>query len=696
MPMTVKRQWSLTQQKVAGGIWLTLASVSVAIWVAGNIFLYQELHQICSATAFDCALRRSLTPDNLAQLQALGLSVEAYVIFVMTSFNWGAAICVMLGVLIFGLRGQDPNAWLAALFLVMYGGAGNQTHIRAVATAIPEIGFPLLLVSLLIEIIFVVFFVTFPNGQFRPRWTVGVVLAWLLIFSPRRFLPNSVIDWYLWPNWAIISILISIYSTLACVMAYRYRRVLTQAERQKAKWVFWGLLVAFLGIIFQLAFYLIEPGLITMTISPLLFVQGLIVIVSLSLIPLSIGIAILRSNLFDIDLVLSRTLVYGALTIFVIGAYALVVGAVGALLRVEGNVILSLLATGLIAIAFNPLRERLQRAVNRLMYGERDEPYRALTRLGQQLEAALEPAAALPLTVKTVAHTLKLPYVVIRLKNQTEAVAAYGSAPTAPITFPLIYAGESLGELAVAPRAPNEPLTGADQRLLTDLAQQISVAAHAHLLSADLERARLRIVTAREEARRRLGSDLHDGVGHQLAGLARQAELAATLVESNNSAARAVLSEITTQLDAALKQVRGLAHQLHPPELELLGLAGALRERAQTQHGFTVHLHLPNALPALPTAIETATYYIALEALTNVEKHAQARTCHLRVAWVERELELEITDDGLGLTTHRPNGLGLLSMQARAAELGGRCHIEANPGGGTRVSVRLPCLTHLP
>lgn len=697
LPVAHPTQWGQTQQKVASGIWLTLASVSVAIWLAGNVFLYQDLHQVCSASPFDCAIRRQLTTENITRLQSMGLSIEDYITFVMTGFNLGASACVMLGILIFSLKGDDRNAWLTALFLVMYGGAGNNTHLRALTNSFPELWLPIQFISLLIEILFVTFFVTFPNGRFVPRPALGIAVAWVIIFTPPRFLPNSLFNWYLWPGGAIVTILIGMYGSLALVMAYRYRHVLTYSERRKAKWVYFGMLIALMGILFQLIFYIVEPELLVITVSPLLFVQGVIVAISLSFIPLSIGVAILHSSLFDIDLLLNRTLVYSALTIFVIGTYALVVGAVGALLRVEGNVTLSLIATGLVAVAFNPLRERLQRAVNRLMYGERDEPYRVLTRLGQQLEAALEPAAALPLTVKTVAHTLKLPYVAIRLKNHTEA--AHGEAQTALTTFPLIYAGESLGELAVAPRAPNEPLTGADRRLLTDLAQQVSMAAHATLLTADLERARLRIVTEREEARRQLGSDLHDGVGHQLAGLARKAELAASLLESDASAARAVLSEITAQLSAALVQVRGLAHQLHPPELELLGLAGTLRERAQIQRGFTLHLHLPHALPALPTAVETAAYYIALEALTNVEKHAQAQTGHLRVRLAEGQppiLELEITDDGRGLAAETHNGLGLLSMQARAAEVGGTCHIESQPSGGTRVSVRLPGTTPLP
>jgi two-component system, NarL family, sensor kinase len=218
------------------------------------------------------------------------------------------------------------------------------------------------------------------------------------------------------------------------------------------------------------------------------------------------------------------------------------------------------------------------------------------------------------------------------------------------------------------------------------------------LLRADLEQARLRLVTVREEARRRLGSDLHDGVGHQLAGLARHVETALSVLEHDPTAARQMLTGVSQQMNTAISQVRHLAHQLHPPELELLGLAGALRERALTHPGLTIILEVPESLPPLSTAVETAAYYIALEALTNVEKHTTGGSCRLRLALVAGigvgepgVIEIDIADDGPALQPTKGNGLGLLSMQARAVEVGGTCHVAAGPGGGTHVAVRLPC-----
>jgi signal transduction histidine kinase len=267
------------------------------------------------------------------------------------------------------------------------------------------------------------------------------------------------------------------------------------------------------------------------------------------------------------------------------------------------------------------------------------------------------------------------------------------------VGFPLTYAGETVGDLVAAPRGPREPLSTADRRLLEDLARPIGATAHAARLAADLDHARLRLVTAREEARRRLGSDLHDGIGHQLAGLGRRMEQATDRLRQDPEAARQILVEVSQQLRDATLQVRELAHQLHPPELELLGLVGALCERAQTQDQLRVRLDMPSHLPPLPTAVETAAYYIALEALANAAKHSGAATCLLRLALRPAEngtatLELDIRDDGHGLRRAEPangRGLGLLSMRARAAEVGGDCTIGPGPNGGLWVSARLPC-----
>ncbi len=205
------------------------------------------------------------------------------------------------------------------------------------------------------------------------------------------------------------------------------------------------------------------------------------------------------------------------------------------------------------------------------------------------------------------------------------------------------------------------------------------------------------MVTERGEARRQLGSDLHDSVGHQLVSLTRHVDQAMRTLAKNPALTNTRLAEIHQQLVVLTQHVRTLAHQLFPPELELFGLVGALRERALTHPTLRIQINASDNLPPLPAEIEAAVYYIALEALTNIEKHAQTNRCIVRLTMIsdavrssQSVLELCICDDGVGIPAHTLSGLGLLSMQARAVEVGGTCHIETNAGSGTIVRTRIP------
>jgi signal transduction histidine kinase len=540
----------------------------------------------------------------------------------------------------------------------------------------------------------------FPTGKFIPRWTIVSIPCFFAAFV------------FLYPSYALgIGVSSPVISGLLLVLAfagvlaqgYRFVKVSTPVERQQAKWILFAIAARVVYLI-VISIPTVREQVTSVTWQGLI-TQVLMGVVSYSIaafLPVAVGIAILRYHLWDLDPILNRTFVYGGLTLFIIVSYALIVGGIGSLLGSEGiSPLLSVFAAGLVAVTFQPLRERLQRTVNRLIYGMRDEPYQVLTQLAQRLEVTVEPTMALPLTVETIAHALKLPYVAISLKQDgiEQIVAAYGVKQNWSEYFLITYAGETIGELIAVARTGEVAFNPADLRLLSDLASQIGATAHAVLVSADLERARLRIVETREETRRRLGSDLHDVVGHQLAGLVRQSERAANLLEQDKAATWELLADIKTQLDRTIIQVRQLAHQLYPPELELLGLVGALRERIQANDdpSLIVRTELPETLPKLPTAVEAAAYYIALEALTNVSRHAGARSCNLRLEVKGQNgndqsqmLELEICDDGRGLSPTSAGGLGMLSMQGRAAEVGGLCTIEANPGGGTRVIVRLP------
>ncbi|HSD82981.1 MAG TPA: sensor histidine kinase, partial [Anaerolineae bacterium] len=417
---------------------------------------------------------------------------------------------------------------------------------------------------------------------------------------------------------------------------------------------------------------------------------------TLCIIPTSLAIAVMRYRLWDIDLLIHRTLVYGLLTAFIVIIYVLVVAVAGAVFQTTRNLLPSLLATGLIAILFQPLRERVQRGVNRLIYGERDEPYAVIARLGRQLEGTLSPDAILPTIVETVAQALRLPYASIELLGHEERPlsAEYGAerlAQRADLThLPLIYQQETIGELRLAPRAPGEPFSRADWRLLNDFVRQAGIAAHGVRLTIDLQRSRERLVTTREEERRRLRRDLHDGLGPALASLAMEADGAREWLHSDPDRVEATLIDVTAKAQAALQDIRRLVYDLRPPALDELGLIGALRQTAGNMpEGLHIEVDIPEPLPPLSAAVEVAAYRIVQEALNNVVQHARARNCTLRLA-VQDELRLEISDDGVGLATESRAGVGLISMRERAAELGGRCMIEARQEGGTRVLARLP------
>ena len=267
----------------------------------------------------------------------------------------------------------------------------------------------------------------------------------------------------------------------------------------------------------------------------------------------------------------------------------LVVGGLGAVLQVQGSLIISLIATGLAAVMFQPLRDRLQRGVNRLMYGERDDPYRVLSRLGSRLESTPAHDAVLPAVTRTVKEALKLPYAEIQLKREEgfETVSAAGNPVDGALRLPLVYGGETVGQLVLGPRAGEEGFADAERRLLEDLAHQIGASAHAALmtdealkLSADLQRSRERLVEAREEERRRLRRDLHDGLGPQLSSQALTIDAVRALMKRDPEAAEELLLDLKAQAQDAVSDIRRLVYGLRPPALDDLGLLGALRESA--------------------------------------------------------------------------------------------------------------------
>jgi signal transduction histidine kinase len=560
-------------------------------------------------------------------------------------------------------------------------------------------------------------FVLFPDGQFVPDWTRWMALA-TIFTSPVVLFTFPALGWdYTDARFFVTEIIGSVWAlaimfSMFYAQIYRYRHVSNHQQKQQTKWVVFGLgtwlfLLLFTSIPWISSFTL-PPG----TLFPVwLAAAQVIYFLAFAIIPVSLTIAVMRERLYDIDIIINRTLVYGVLTACTMGIYVFIVGYLGNLFQAQNKSIIAFLTTGLVALIFQPLRERLQRIVDRLMYGERDDPFSVISQLGMRLETALSPATVLSDLVETVAQSLKLPYVaIVTIKNDRRQVAAsFGGSKNETLKIPLIYQAERVGDLVVAQRGINEDFSPEDRSLLETIARQTGTAVRAAQLFVDLQGSRKQIITAREEERRRLRRDLHDGIGPTMASQTLKLDAALDLIsgdpemgqEQDLEEASRLLRELKGQTQETVKNIRRMVYALRPPALDDLGLIPAIQahiaQYSVSTMGLDVSLETPSrGLPTLSAAVEVAAYSIVLEALTNVVKHAQAQTCTIKLsvsADEEGMLLLEIIDDGIGLPKEFHSGVGSTSMRERAEELGGTFVIELNSPKGTRVFAQIPVLS---
>jgi signal transduction histidine kinase len=681
----------------ARGTWIAVAVLIIGLFVAGINVQVTQVQSICLTTPCETG---ELSATGLRALESFGLSPGFYVVYVVTIEAAFATVYTVVAATIFWRRPNDRMALFASLTLLVFGAVTFTDATNALTAEHSAWWLPVALLRFLGSASMVLFVYVFPDGRFVPRWARWVALVWIAWQVPQYLFPG----WFLsdnWQLWVENVIWPAALGTVIYSQVYRYRHVSNAVQRQQIKWGVFGISAAFVVLLatsVTLGAFVASPD------GAVAFLIGNTVhYLALLLIPISIGVAVLRYRLWDIDLVVNRTLVYSALTVTLAALYVFVVGGLGALLQSRGQFLVSLLATGLVAFAFSPLRNRLQRGVNHLMYGERDDPYAVLSRLGKGLESTLVPAAVLPAVARTVKDALKLTYVAIELRQDggLETATFLGDPVAEPLRLLLVYGGETVGSLVLGPRVGEDSFAPEDRQLLEDLAHQIGVAAHATLitdesvkLSADLQRSRERLVTAREEERRRLRRDLHDGLGPQLAGLTVTAEAARDLISTDPGRAEELLGDLLERAQAAVSDIRRLVYELRPPALDALGLLGALRTQVANQEhgGLRISIHEPERLPPLPAAVEVAAYRIVLEALNNVVRHADAHRCVVRLVIDELPfmLYVEVTDDGKGVAEDRGTGVGLSSMRERAAELGGSCEVVALPSGGTRVRACLP------
>ena len=643
-------------------------------------------------------IRVSYGGENALALARLGVSAGFIPLYTLT-IEIVLALCgLALSAYIVWRRQADRLALLLSLSLVL-AQLGASAPVIALYNAQPlwrptlDAWFAFALAA------WQLFFYLFPDGHFRPRATAALTLLAAAWWGVQCLFP-SLYPWRLPAPYGFLIILAWLASGVLA-QAYRYARHSDAVQRQQTKWVLLGLTAASLGALGQLApiIWPLPAGQASLLYDlagyPLTQVLRV-------LLPVSLGLAILRYRLWDIDLILNRTLVYGGLTVSVIAIYVLCVSVLGALIQSGATGLLSILATGLVAVLVQPVRDRLQRGVNRLIYGERDDPVTVLNRLGRRLEASLTPEALLPSLAETVAQALKLPYVAIEIARSgtaPEVVAYPAGGRAAPETraLPLLHQGEPVGRLLVAPRAPGEAFSPLDQHLLENIARQAGLAVHAVSLTRELQRARQRLVAALEDERRRLRRDLHDGLGPALASQGLKLAAARQHLRGNPDAALALIDGVLEQNHETVADVRRLVYGLRPPALDERGLAEAIRDHLGQGPAGSLRVtvdDLPAGAPPLPAAVEVAAYRIALEALTNIIKHARARTGSVRFAIGPQAptpvLQIEIEDDGAGLPAALRAGVGLRSMRERAEELGGTLQMETGAAGGTRVVAVLP------
>lgn len=537
-----------------------------------------------------------------------------------------------------------------------------------------------------------VFPLIFPTGRpLSPRWrpvtaaAIGLVVAMSLISAftniqpegdqPANPLAIDAFDPYVPVLEAALLPLLLVPSLLGLAsLVLRFRRADPEGRRQIA-WVGYALAVA------TLAAFVAPP--------PVNVVATLVV-------PVAIGIAVVRYRLFGIDVVLNRTLVGTALLACSALVYVAVVGWLGGLAGAPDSVI-GFIGAVAVAAVFHPLYVRIQRAVDRLLHGHRGEPYRVLGRVTGVLRGAGSPREALASAVATIAADLKLPAVAVQVDRPGAAPVAesVGDPSHAVHAFPLLWHGDVVGTLSVAHRTGTDGLDPLDSALLTDVAAQIAAVGFALRLATDLERSRDRLVTAREEERRRIRCDLHDGLGPQLASAVMALDVANRALGREPERAAPLVTVAREQLQEAVGDVRRIVHGLRPPALDDLGLLGALQATGPgllpSDGGAPcIRIEGSGSLDGLPAAVEVAAFRITQEAMTNAVRHAGAEHITVHLRGDENGVAIDVVDDGRGCQDDAAPGLGLQSMRDRAAELGGTCQIAAAPGGGTRVTAVLP------
>jgi hypothetical protein len=440
--------------------WVATLTFILTLFIAGVPVAVQQVQTVCSG---DSCGALETSPELAASLREHGVSPNLFAGYILALDVITLAAFCGVAALLYRRRLDEPIALLGAIMLVAFGGATFSGPITALGDDGVVWKWLVALAAFVGSASVFVFFYVFPDGRFVPRWTRWAAVGWVTWNLLGYFSPDD------WPMHAEAGsgpifplVVMGFFGSVLVAQVWRYRRFSRSTERQQTKWVVFGFAAALSGIFLTV---FLKPVLLGPSADP--FASAMVgftsYALSLLLIPLSIGGAILRYRLFEIDIIINRALLYGALTACVVGLYVLIVGYLGALVQGghnqsqrTGGLLVSIVATGIVAVLFQPLRAWLQQGVNRLLYGERDDPYAVLSRLGERLEATMAPEAVLPMIVTTVQDALKLPWVGIALNEHGTfvPVAESGAPVEVALSIPLTYQHEVVGELRLAPRAP--------------------------------------------------------------------------------------------------------------------------------------------------------------------------------------------------------------------------------------------------
>jgi signal transduction histidine kinase len=471
-------------------------------------------------------------------------------------------------------------------------------------------------------------------------------------------------------------------------------------ERQQLKWFAYAASVSLGLLILAIPAVSLSPAL-----SNALF-TGAFSFGFAFLVPAAAALAILRYGLYEVDVVINKTIVYFCLAAVITAIYVGIVVGIGAIVGSKGNVVLSVLATAIVAVAFQPIRDRSRRFANRLVYGKRATPYEVLSEFADRMAGTYSVEDVLPRTARILGEATGAVRADVWLRVGGELHAA-GSWPSAPGSerilltdndvpevpgatrvAPVRHQGESLGALSVQ-KPPGDPMTPAEDKLLADVAGQAGLVLRNVRLIEDVRASRQRLVAAHDEERRRLERNIHDGAQQQLVALAVKSRLADSLVGRDETKAHEVLKQILMESQEALENLRELARGIYPPLLADQGLAVALEAQARKAPiPVTVEA---DGISRYPEDAEAAVYFSVLEGLQNVAKYAGASRAVVRLSQPDGSLSFEVADDGQGFDSGRTSyGTGLQGIADRLAALGGRLEVRSVPGAGTALLGMVP------